>query len=100
MEYLLWVLGAFFTIIILGLLMMFIRNWFNSIKEQLRDAISLLTESVNRLRDEIGKLFERSDTDRKAQSDCMLNAQRTYATKSELRDVDMRLREVEKARLN
>ena len=100
MEYLLWVLGAFFTIIILGLLMMFIRNWFNSIKEQLRDAISLLTESVNRLRDEIGKLFERSDTDRKAQSDCMLNAQRTYATKLELRDVDMRLREVEKARLN
>ena len=100
MEYLLWVLGAFFTIIILGLLMMFIRNWFNSIKEQLRDAISLLTESVNRLRDEIGKLFERSDADRKTQSDCMLNAQRTYATKSELRDVDMRLREVEKARLN
>jgi len=89
-DFLAYIFGAVFTILIVGLLIHMIKGWFDSVKSLFLD----LKASVDRMYDQVQSLFNRSEIDRLAIKDCQLNAAATYATKSELRILENQIQSI------
>lgn len=95
-DIMVWFAGAFFTIVILGLLVYLIKGWFEAIKKEFEKAVEAINASIKQLTAEIGRLFERSESDRLGRVECQRQAQATYATKTELTELEKRVTWVER----
>lgn len=102
------ILQAVISIVILGLLVYFMKKWIEGIETRMKQALvdaglamqnSLdnVIKSVDGLKAEISTLFQRSETDRLARSQCQLEASKTYATIKSVKDIEKRVLDLERA---